>query len=201
MQTNHTAGTSSFVNVIHKKAKITKSIPNPIEIYKQTHVRKKDGKFVSDYAESKYDEMKSIDSSNSDNISQEDIVLKVLGGHRSGHVRGQGCGAIPIRLNSSSTEHHDECLAQQLETEKKLAESLEKCEKLEEIQVAMKAEMQEAQAAMKAEMQEAKAAMKAEMEESKASQAALQAQVNMLLKHFGGLGGNSHGSQASESNV
>ena len=62
--------------------------------------------------------------SDSVNTSQEDIVLKVLGGHRLGHVRGKGCGAIPTRSISSSahTNHnHDECLAKQLETEKKLA--------------------------------------------------------------------------------
>ena len=76
---------------------------------------------------------------NSDNVntSQEDIVLKVLGGHHSGHVRGKGCGAIPLWSNSLSAHNHDECLAKHLETERKLAESLEKCEKLEESQVAM----------------------------------------------------------------
>jgi hypothetical protein len=72
---------------------------------------------------------------NSDNVStnREDIVSKVLGGHRSWHVRGKGCGAIPTRSNSSSAHNqhnHDECLAKQLETKNKLTE------------------MQEAQAAM-----------------------------------------------------
>jgi hypothetical protein len=65
--------------------------------------------------------MKSIAaSSDSVNSSQEDIVLKVLGGHRSGHVRGKGCGAIPPRSISSSAHthyNHDECLVKQLETE------------------------------------------------------------------------------------
>jgi hypothetical protein len=55
------------------------------------------------------------------NISPEDIVLKVLGGHYLGHVIGMGCGAIPIRSNSSSTHNHDKCLSKQLETEHKLA--------------------------------------------------------------------------------
>jgi hypothetical protein len=70
-------------------------------------------------------EMKEI-AANSDsvNTSQEDIFLKVLGGPRSGHVRGKGCGAIPTRSISSSTHpyhNYDECLAKQLENEKKLA--------------------------------------------------------------------------------
>jgi hypothetical protein len=58
------------------------------------------------------------------NISLEDIVLKVLGGHRSGHVREMGCSVILIRSNSLSTHSHDECLSKQLETKRKLAESL-----------------------------------------------------------------------------
>jgi hypothetical protein len=102
------------------------------------------------------------------NISAEDIVLKVLGEHRLGYVRGQGCGAIPIRSNSSSTHIHDECLSKQLEIEHKLAESLEKCAKLEELQVALKAEMNASQVALQAQMN--------------ASQVALQAQIDRLLK-------------------
>ncbi|XP_059436606.1 uncharacterized protein LOC132169613 [Corylus avellana] len=114
METNYTAGSTTFVNIIHKKAKKTNAAPNPIEIYKVTHTNK-DGKFVSDYAESKYNEMESIAANfDNTNASQEDIVLKVLGGHRSGHVRGKGCGAIPTKSNSSSAcnqQNHDECLA------------------------------------------------------------------------------------------
>ena len=109
--------------------------------------------------------MKSI-AANSDNVntSQEDIVLKVLGGHRSGHVRGKGCGAIPPRSISSSTHthhNHDECLAKQLEIEQKLA-------------------------AMKVEMKESKAAMEAKMKKSKETQATMQAQLERLLNHIGG---------------
>jgi hypothetical protein len=59
--------------------------------------------------------MKSIAANfDSANTSQEDIVLKVLGGHRSRHCRGKGCGAIPTRSISSSAhthDNHDECLA------------------------------------------------------------------------------------------
>jgi hypothetical protein len=72
-------------------------------------------------------EIESIANSNSVNTSQEDIVLKVVGGHRSRHVRGKDCGAIPTWSNSSTTCYaaqlhiHDECMAKQLETEKKLA--------------------------------------------------------------------------------
>jgi hypothetical protein len=39
--------------VYYVKANITKAIPNPIQIYKETHINK-DGKFVSQYAECKY---------------------------------------------------------------------------------------------------------------------------------------------------
>ena len=69
--------------------------------------------------------MKSIAANfDSVNTSEEDIVLKVLGGHCSGHVKGKGCGAILTRsIFSSEHTHynHNECLAKQLETEKKLA--------------------------------------------------------------------------------
>ena len=73
--------------------------------------------------------MKSM-AANSDDISiiHEDIVLKMLGGHCSGHVRGKGCGVIPTRSNSSSTQNqhnYDEYLAKQLNTEKKLVEMQE----------------------------------------------------------------------------
>jgi hypothetical protein len=113
--------------------------------------------------------MESIAANSDDvNILPENIVLKVLGGHCSGHVRGQGCGAIPIRSNSSSTHNHDECLSKQLETEHKLAESLEKCAQLEESQAALRAEMNASQAALQAQQQ------------------AQQAQIDRLLKHLGG---------------
>ena len=75
-----------------------------------------------------------VANSDNTNTSQEDIVLKVLGGHRSRHVRGKGCGAIPTRSNSSSAysqHNHDECLAKQLEIEKKLAEMQEAQEAME----------------------------------------------------------------------
>ena len=109
--------------------------------------------------------MKSIvASSDSVNTSQDDIVLKVLGGHCSEHVRGKGCGAIPSRSISSSahTHHnHDECLTKQLETKQKVA-------------------------AMVAEMKEPKVAMEAKMKKSKENQATMQAQLEKLLNHIGG---------------
>jgi hypothetical protein len=43
--------TVNYVYYVH--AKKSKAIPNLIEIYKDTHARK-DGEFVSDYAQSKY---------------------------------------------------------------------------------------------------------------------------------------------------
>ena len=105
--------------------------------------------------------MKSM-ATNSDDaaISHEDIVLKVLGGHRSGYVRGKGCGTIPTRSNSSSAynqHNYDECLAKQLDIEKKLAEVLE-----------------------------TQATMQTEMNELRAAQVAMQAQLERLLKHLGG---------------
>jgi hypothetical protein len=64
-----------------------------------------------------------VANSDNANTSQECIVLKVLGGHCSRHVREKGCSVIPTRSNSSSTynqHNHDECLAKQLEIENKL---------------------------------------------------------------------------------
>jgi hypothetical protein len=120
-------------------------------------------------------EMESIATNFDDvNIRPEDIVLKVLGGHRSRHVRGQGCGAIPIRSNSS-THNHDECLSKQLETEHKLVESLEKCAKLEE-----------SQATLRAKMNASQAVLQAQMNASQAAQQAQQAQIDRLLKHMVG---------------
>ena len=55
----------------------------------------------------------------------EEIVTQVLGGPRSGHVRGMGCGLIPPRATSNK-EHlltqnnsHDECKrrAEEIESE------------------------------------------------------------------------------------
>jgi hypothetical protein len=115
--------------------------------------------------------MQSMAANSDISISHEAIVLKVLGGHRSGHVRGKGCGAIPTRLNSSSTHNqhnHDECLAKQLDTEKKLAEVLE------------------TQVAMQTEMNESRAAWQIEINESRAAQIAMQAQLERVLKHIGG---------------
>jgi hypothetical protein len=90
--------------------------------------------------------MKSIaESSDSVNSSQEDIVLKVLGGHRSGHVRGKGCGAIPPRSISSSAHthyNHDECLVKQLETEQKLAAMEAEMKKSKETQAVMQAQLE-----------------------------------------------------------
>jgi hypothetical protein len=71
--------------------------------------------------------MKSVAYSDNVSISHEDIVLKVIGGYRSRHVRRKSC-AIPTLSNSSSAHNqhnHDECLAKQLDTKKKLAEMLE----------------------------------------------------------------------------
>jgi hypothetical protein len=110
-----------------------------------------------------------VANSNNTNTSQEDIVLKVLGGHHSGHVRGKGCGAKPIQSNSSSayTQHnHDECLTKQIETEKELVE------------------MQETQATMQVKMQDTKATFQVEIKKSKATQVAMQAQMEMLLNHL-----------------
>ena len=104
-------------------------------------------------------------------ISHEDIVLKVFGGHRSGHVRGKGCGAIPTRSNSSSAHNqhnHNERLAKQLDTEKKLAEVLE------------------TQAAMQTELNESRVAWKTKINELRAAQAAMQAQLERILKYLGG---------------
>ncbi|XP_059441775.1 uncharacterized protein LOC132174086 [Corylus avellana] len=206
METNHTAGSTTFINIIHKKAKKTNAAPNPIEIYKDTHTNK-DGIFVSEYAESKYNEMESI-AANSDNTnaSQEDIVLKVLGGHRSGHVKGKGCGAKPTKSNSScNQQNHDECLAKQLETEEKLAamEASFQAEIRESkaSQIAMEATFQAEIKESKASQAAMEAAFQAQIKESKASQAAMQAQMEMLLKHIGGIGGSSYGSQASGSNI
>ena len=90
--------------------------------------------------------MKSIAaSSDSVNTNQDDIVLKVLGGHRSGHVRGKGCGAIPPRSISSSTHthhNHDECLTKQLETEQKLATMEAEMKKSKETQAIMQAQLE-----------------------------------------------------------
>ena len=118
--------------------------------------------------------MQSMAASSDISISHEEIVLKVLGGHRSGHVRGKGCGAIPIRSNSSvahNQHNHDECLAKQLDTEKKLAEVLE-------TQAAMETKVNESRASQ--------AAMETKMNESRAAQAAMQAQLERVLKHLGG---------------
>ena len=43
--------TVNYVDYV--QAKITKAIPNPIQIYKETHVNK-NGEFASEYAEHKY---------------------------------------------------------------------------------------------------------------------------------------------------
>ena len=117
------------------------------------------------------EEMQSMAASSDISISHEEIVLKVLGGHRSGHVRGKGCGAIPIRSNSSvahNQHHHDECLAKQLDTKKKLAKMLE------------------TQVAMETKMNESRTAWQTEINESRAAQVAMQAQLERVLKHLGG---------------
>jgi hypothetical protein len=85
---------------------------------------------------------------NSENVntSQEDIVSQVIGGHRLGHVSGMGCGAIPTRSSSSCVhyaaklDNHNECKIKQLETEKKLEDSLERQAKMAESQAAMQVE-------------------------------------------------------------
>ncbi|XP_059455372.1 uncharacterized protein LOC132185630 [Corylus avellana] len=108
MKTNHTAGASTFINVIHKK-----------------------------------NEMKSM-TANFDNTNaiQEDIVLEVLGECRSGHVRGNGCGAIRTRSNFSSAriqQNHDDCLAKQLETKEKLTAMLAEIKESKASQAPMEA--------------------------------------------------------------
>jgi hypothetical protein len=40
--------------------------------------------------------MVSIANFDNVNTSQDNIILKVFGGHRLRHVRGEDCGAIPI---------------------------------------------------------------------------------------------------------
>ena len=39
--------------VYYVQRKITQAIPDPVEVYKETHIKKNE-KFVSEYAESKY---------------------------------------------------------------------------------------------------------------------------------------------------
>jgi hypothetical protein len=57
-----------------------------------------------------------------------EIMTKVLGGQRSGHVKGMGCGVIPTPLSSSrmcsfTQSHNREYILTQQATEKKLEET------------------------------------------------------------------------------
>jgi len=54
---------------------------------------------------------------------QMEIMTKVLGGRRSGHVKGMGCGVIPNPLSSSqmcsfTQSHNREYILTQQETKK-----------------------------------------------------------------------------------
>jgi hypothetical protein len=56
---------------------------------------------------------------------QMEIMTKVLGGRRSGHMKGMGCGVIPTPLSSSRTcsftqSHNHEYILTQQVIEKKL---------------------------------------------------------------------------------
>jgi septal ring factor EnvC (AmiA/AmiB activator) len=67
---------------------------------------------------------------------QMEIMTKVLGGRRSGHVKGMGCGVIPTPLSSSrmcsfTQSHNRKYILTQQETKKKLEEAEKKQEETE----------------------------------------------------------------------
>ncbi|XP_059452041.1 uncharacterized protein LOC132182730 isoform X2 [Corylus avellana] len=156
LETKHTSGTCSFVNVIYKHEQETKVKPNHVDLYKYTHL-KKDGTFVNSKCESLFIEMRELTSSEamedgSVEERMEEIVTKVLGGRRSGHVRGMGCGLIPTPLSSSQaqsftqSDNHDECRKRLEETQSELQGtkatlqvSLAKTARLEEVTEKMQA--------------------------------------------------------------
>jgi hypothetical protein len=59
----------------------------------------------------------------------KEIVTQVLGGPRSGHVRGMGCGLIPTRATSNKehlltqNNNHDKCKRRAEEMESELQQS------------------------------------------------------------------------------
>jgi hypothetical protein len=59
----------------------------------------------------------------------EKIVTQVLGGRRSGHVRGMGCGLIPPPSSSSQAhsftqfDNHDDCRKRQEDTQSELQQT------------------------------------------------------------------------------
>jgi hypothetical protein len=94
----------------------------------------------------------------------EEVVTQVLGGPRSGHVRGMGCGLIPTRATSNKdcllaqNSIHDECKRRAEEIENELQQS-------------------------KLEHQQTKEAL----QENVAQTQRLQATVDLLLSRLGGL--------------
>jgi septal ring factor EnvC (AmiA/AmiB activator) len=108
---------------------------------------------------------------------QMEIMTKVLGGRRSGHMKGMGCGVIPTPLSSSRTcsftqSHNREYILTQHATEKKIEETKKKLEetekKLEETNIKL------------AETRTEKAKL---VDITKN----LQATIDMILSRFGGL--------------
>ena len=94
----------------------------------------------------------------------EEVVTQVLGGPRSGHVRGMGCGLIPTRATSNKerlltqNNNHDEW--------KRRAEEIE-------------SELQQ----FRVEHQQTKEALQANLAQTQK----LQATVDLLLSRLGGL--------------
>jgi hypothetical protein len=94
----------------------------------------------------------------------EEIVTQVLGGPRSGYVRGMGCGLIPTQAISNKeclltqNNNHDEC--------KRRAEEIE-------------SELQQ----FRVEHQQTKEALQANVAQTQK----LQATVDLLLSRLGGL--------------
>jgi len=46
-------------------------------------------------------EIESIANTDSVDCTKEEIISQVMGGARSGYVRGMGCGVVPTPSNSS----------------------------------------------------------------------------------------------------
>jgi hypothetical protein len=101
----------------------------------------------------------------------EEVVTQVLGGPRSGHVRGMGCGLIPTRATSNKdcllaqNSIHDECKRRAEEIENELQQS--------------KLEHQQTKEALQANAQA--------LQENVAQTQRLQATVDLLLSRLGGL--------------
>jgi septal ring factor EnvC (AmiA/AmiB activator) len=122
---------------------------------------------------------------------QMEIMTKVLGGRRSGHMKGMGCGVIPTPLSSSRTcsftqSHNREYILTQHATEKKIEETKKKLEetekKLEDIEKKLEG--------TQSDLQETNIKL-AETRTEKAKLVDitknLQATIDMILSRFGGL--------------